>query len=102
MITNEHISISRGADARHLVTLINRSYRSERSGKGWTSEKHLFTGPRINEETLLQLLDNKSAVILKYTNEKGDAIGCVYLEKQGSQMYLGLLSVHPESQTSGI
>jgi ribosomal protein S18 acetylase RimI-like enzyme len=102
MITNEYISIADLEDIDQLVKLINKSYRSDVAGKGWTSEKHLFNGVRTDKKTLLQLFTNKNAVILKYANDANDIIGCVYLEKQDSQIYLGLLCVQPDSQASGI
>src|SRR5438046_1035423 len=98
MITNKHISIIGTDDIHQLVALINKSYRNEDASKGWTSEKHLFTGVRTDEKTLVQLLKNKNVIILKYTTNAEKIVGCVYLEKQESQIYLGLLSVDPEFQ----
>ena len=102
MISNPHISIAKTSDIPQLVSLINSAYRGDDSKKGWTTEAELFDGMRINEEVLTNILSNNDAVMLKYTNSDSAIIGCVYLEKQESQMYLGLLSVSPDIQASGI
>jgi ribosomal protein S18 acetylase RimI-like enzyme len=41
-------------------------------------------------------------VFLKYTDDNGDIIGCVNLQKHDKQLYLGLLSVSPQLQGSGV
>src|SRR5215813_7496585 len=102
MITDEHISIASENDMPKLVSLINSAYRGEGSEKGWTSEAELFDGVRTDAITLTELLSHKNAVILKYTNDEGAIVGCVYLQKQQTQMYLGLLSVSPDIQATGI
>ena len=100
-MTNSHISIATTNDIPKLVSVINSAYRGQGSQKGWTSETDLFDGLRINIKTLTELMDNKNAVILKYVNDNV-VLGCVYLQKQHSQIYLGLLSVSPDIQASGI
>jgi ribosomal protein S18 acetylase RimI-like enzyme len=42
------------------------------------------------------------SVVLKYTNEKNQLIGCVNLQQQGDRLYLGMFSVSPEAQGGGI
>jgi ribosomal protein S18 acetylase RimI-like enzyme len=46
--------------------------------------------------------NNKSAFILKNMDATGKISGCVYLEKMGTAMYLGMLTVSPELQAKGI
>jgi ribosomal protein S18 acetylase RimI-like enzyme len=102
MITNPNIFTAKLDDIPELVLLINKAYRGEGSKEAWTSERYLFDGLRINENVLTGLLRDEKAIILKYINDNGAIIGCVYLQKQESQIYLGLLSVLPDMQAAGV
>jgi ribosomal protein S18 acetylase RimI-like enzyme len=48
------------------------------------------------------MINNKQGVILKCTDEENTLLGCVFLEQQGQQLYLGMLTVQPSIQTKGI
>jgi N-acetylglutamate synthase-like GNAT family acetyltransferase len=99
------MSITRATvtDVAELTRLINSAYRGESSQRGWTSEAHLLGGIRIDEETLTQYINDPTSEILKYTNEEGQIIGCVYLQvSKGKRLYLGMLTVSPGLQTNGI
>ncbi len=89
-------------DIPELVSLVNNAYRGEASKKGWTTEADLLDGIRTDEASLYIILNKPSAVILKYSNEKNEITGCVYLEKNNDELYLGMLSVSPEAQAQGI
>ncbi|MER3499388.1 MAG: GNAT family N-acetyltransferase [Chitinophagaceae bacterium] len=96
------ISATNLPDIPELTRLINSAYRGEASRNGWTTEADLIEGDyRTDESALAQLIQNPNSVILKYTKENKIA-GCVYLEKQNKKLYLGLLSVSPAIQNSGI
>lgn len=96
------ISTAAESDIPQLLTLINRAYRGEASKKGWTTEAHLLEGDlRTDAEGLNGLMRRADAVILKYTDDTGVLSGCVFLEKQGDRLYLGMLSVDPEKQAQG-
>ncbi len=91
------------ADLPELTTLINSAYRGDSSRKGWTTEADLLGGVRTSEETLAETMDKPDAIMLLHRDEVTDAlIGCVYLEKKGDLMYLGMLTVSPEIQAQGI
>jgi N-acetylglutamate synthase-like GNAT family acetyltransferase len=90
------------ADTTELKDLINSAYRGESSQKGWTSEAHLLDGIRIDEPTMAEYLQDTDTTILKYTNEAGQIIACVYLQKQEHKLYLGMLTVSPTLQANGI
>lgn len=90
------------ADVPELVNLINSAYRGETSKKGWTTEANLIDGQRINSESLEQQMADPHAVLLKNTNEEGAITGCVYLQKRGDKVYLGLLTVSPTLQANGL
>lgn len=88
-------------DIPALVTLINSAYRGESSKKGWTTEAHLLEGKRTDEEEMTQILQDSKNTILKFT-ENDKIIGSVLLVEKGHQLYLGMLTVSPELQNSGI
>jgi ribosomal protein S18 acetylase RimI-like enzyme len=90
------------ADASELTALVNSAYRGESSQKGWTSEAHLLDGIRIDEPTMAEYLQDADTTILKYTDDNGQIIGCVYLQLRKQKLYLGMLTVSPTLQTSGI
>lgn len=88
-------------DIPALVTLINSAYRGETSKKGWTTEAHLLEGKRTDEEEMTEILQDPKNTILKFT-ENDKIIGSVLLVEKGHQLYLGMLTVSPELQNSGI
>ena len=88
-------------DIPALNTLINSAYRGETSKKGWTTEANLLEGKRTNEEELTETILNPKNTILKYT-ENDQIIGSVLLVEKEHQLYLGMLTVSPELQNSGI
>ena len=88
-------------DIPSLNILINSAYRGETSKKGWTTEANLLEGKRTNEEELTETILNPKNTILKYT-ENDKIIGSVLLVEKEHQLYLGMLTVSPELQNSGI
>lgn len=84
-----------------LNTLINSAYRGEYSKKGWTTEAHLLEGGRTTEAELLDIIQDSTNTILKYS-DNGNIIGCVLLKVKENELYLGMLTVSPELQNSGI
>lgn len=95
------ISAATLQDIPELNKLVNSAYRGESSKKGWTTEEHLLSGIRTDEDDLTLTLQKPNATILKYT-QSGKIIGSVYLEKQANKLYLGMLTVSPELQGGGI
>jgi ribosomal protein S18 acetylase RimI-like enzyme len=89
------------ADIASLNTLINSAYRGEFSKKGWTTEAHILEGSRTTEAELLEIIQDKHNTILKYS-EHNKIIGCVLLKAKEIELYLGMLTVSPELQNSGI
>jgi ribosomal protein S18 acetylase RimI-like enzyme len=89
-------------DVPELVVLINSAYRGESSKKGWTTEASLIGGQRIDNEGLTEQMSDPDAVILKHINDDGLITGCVYLQKRGEKLYLGMLTVSPTLQANGL
>jgi ribosomal protein S18 acetylase RimI-like enzyme len=88
-------------DVSALNKLINSAYRGESSKKGWTTEANILEGLRTTEQELSEIILNTKNTILKFT-ENFQIIGCVLLIEKEQQLYLGMLTVSPELQNSGI
>jgi ribosomal protein S18 acetylase RimI-like enzyme len=91
------------ADIPEVVALVNSAYRGEHSKKGWTSESHLLEGIRIDEAEMTGYFHRPEITLMKYTSDEGQIIGFVYLEQvKNKRLYLGMLTVNPTLQASGI
>jgi ribosomal protein S18 acetylase RimI-like enzyme len=95
------ITIATLEDVTALEKLINSAYRGETSKQGWTTEANLLEGKRITEDELIEIIENKDNTMLKFT-ESNVIIGCVLLVNKGRKLYLGMLTVSPELQNSGV
>lgn len=88
-------------DISELTILINSAYRGETAQLGWTHESGLLDGIRIDEQELKRLLSDEKNTILKFVR-KFKIVGCVLLEQQENEIYLGMLTVKPVLQATGI
>ncbi len=89
------------SDASALNKLVNSAYRGNSSKQGWTTEADLLDGTRIDEAALLDLIQEPDTTILTY-KELDILLGCVELRTDGGKLYLGMLSVQPDTQSKGI
>lgn len=89
------------ADAAELSALINSAYRGETSKKGWTTEADLLEGTRTSEEELINIIASSNHYLLKFIRDE-KIIGSVLLIAKKEVLYLGMLTVSPELQNSGI
>lgn len=89
------------ADAPAINQLVNSAYRGEGSKQGWTTEADLLDGTRIDEAAVADLLAKPGTTILKYVDDNS-ILGCVELRKEKDKLYLGMLSVAPNTQGTGI
>ena len=89
------------ADAPFLTALVNSAYRGESSKAGWTTEADLLDGIRVDQEKIIELISQKNSYILKAV-EGDKIIGCVHLDKHNEKCYLGMLTVSPTLQNSGL
>lgn len=96
------ITKSTKADIPALVNLVNSAYRGEHAKKGWTNEADLLVGGiRIDAEEMQEMMADDDHVILKH--EEGNQVtACVSLVKKEDYLYLGMLTVSPELQGSGM
>lgn len=84
------LRVAHSADADAIVRLVNQAFQVER---------FFLDGDRIHLEAVRELL-NKGKFLL--AEQAGTLVGCVYLEPRGDRFYLGLLSVDPARQRSGV
>lgn len=88
-------------DVTALNQLVNSAYRGDSSKVGWTTEADLLDGIRTSEASLKNMINNPAAEIL-VAEKENEVVGCVYLEKKNRVLYLGMLTVKPTLQASGI
>lgn len=102
MNSNLPITVATEKDIPSLLKLINNAYRGDYSKKGWTTEADLLDGIRTDKEALEQMMHQQGAAFLKCHDEENELIGCVYLQQQKNNLYLGMLTVAPDLQAKGI
>lgn len=78
-------------DAEAIVSVINAAFRH--------AESFLIDQNRIDVETVRGLLQKGTFLV---ADDLGVLCGCVYVEPRGDRSYLGLLSVDPRRQKSGL
>jgi len=83
------VADTRDADA--IVSVINAAFR--------LAERFLIDRDRIDLETVLDLLQKGKFLV---ADDSEGLSGCVYVEFRGDRSYLGLLSVDPQRQKSGL
>lgn len=91
MTSTVPIRIASSADAANITGVINAAFR--------IAEGFFVDGPRISQAEVEQLLA-KGEFLLAEADDKLN--GCVYVELRGERSYLGLLSVDPSLQKSGL
>ena len=89
-------------DIPSLVSLVNSAYRGDSSRKGWTTEADLLDGQRTDRESLTRVLADPDSLLLTCLMDEGTLVGCVHLQRQGEDLYLGMLTVSPDKQGAGI
>ena len=95
------IHLAEARDAEAIARLVNLAYRSKLINNGWTNESQLVAGRRIDEESVLALMQQPQSVILKASMDKR-LLACAHLLNTDATVYLGMLSVSPEVQGMGI
>jgi GNAT superfamily N-acetyltransferase len=82
--------VASASDTDALVSLINAAFVVERP---------IFGGDRINSDGLRAFLQRGSFLMVE---DATGLAGCVYVELRGDRGYVGLLSVAPARQGSGL
>lgn len=77
-------------DVPALTRLINAAF---------VVEQVVFDGDRVDDLGVLTYMSSGTFLVAE---DSGALAGCVYIETRGDRSYLGLLSVQPERQGSGL
>jgi len=85
-----------------LVAHINNGYRGENSRSGWTTEADLLDGTRVDDAELAAIIDDPKADLHIFGETEDDILASVYLKKEPDHLYLGMLTVRPTLQGSGL
>ena len=87
-------------DIKAVVELINKAYR-ENNPNSWTSEAHLLSGIRVNEDMLNEILENKNIVTyIALLDEK--IVATIQTKLEDEDIHIGLFAVHPDFQSFGV
>ena len=89
------------ADGPALTAFVNSAFRGDSSKAGWTTEADLLDGQRVDVGRIVETIDTPHNVILLHELD-GLLMACVHLQQTGSDCYLGMLTVRPTSQGSGL
>jgi len=90
------------ADIPALHALIESAYRGDSARRGWTHEADLLDGQRTDAALLREIIVDPDQRILVAVDE-ATVIGCVQIaRKELGKSYLGLLSVDPLRQATGL
>ena len=89
-MSNSRLRTATRADVGAIVDLVNRAFAVERFFK---------TGDRTDEAQILELMRDGRFLLLI---EEEVLVACVYVKLNGDRCYIGLLSVDPAKQRSGI
>ena len=85
------IRIARSGDAEQITAVINAAFR--------IAEGFFVDGNRITLDEVQHYLDKGAFLVAQDSQALS---GCVYVELRGERAYLGLLSVDPSRQQSGL
>jgi ribosomal protein S18 acetylase RimI-like enzyme len=101
MSTGAFTRVATEADAPALAGLVNSAYRGKSSRAGWTTEADLLGGQRVDVDRLNEIIGTPQNVILVH-EQGGEPVACVHLEQTGDHCYLGMLTIRPTLQGTGL
>ncbi len=90
------------SDCPAICALVNAAYRPAEGNAGWTSESALVEGQRTTPEQLQTLLRRPRSTLLLACCAAGKIQGCVHIEAEQQDAYIGMLAVWPQQQGSGL
>lgn len=103
-VSDIHFRLAELKDVPDLNRFVNGAYRGDSSKSGWTTESDLLGGQRVDFDGLAELIEARQSFILCAFDSHDDQklISCVHLKKEKSSCYLGMLTVSPLLQNSGL
>jgi GNAT superfamily N-acetyltransferase len=91
-----------GGDVAAIVALVESAFRGDASRAGWTTEADLLDGRRTGPDEIEATLADPQRYILVERDTDGSLLASVVLKREGEAAWLGMLSVRPTRQASGI
>ncbi len=88
-------------DTIEICELVNSAYRGEFSKNGWTNETHLFDGQRTDAKEIEDIISDKSQVFILCLHDDA-IIGTVVVKNKSDCAYVGMVSIRPDLQRSGL
>ncbi|RYY41223.1 MAG: GNAT family N-acetyltransferase [Chitinophagaceae bacterium] len=88
-------------DIPALIQLLNSAYRGDAARAGWTHEADLIEGEQRTDANELRDKMEQGTILCTFNTDR-EIVACVYLEAQGPDLYLGMLSVRPHLQGTGL
>ena len=93
---------ARPDDVPALHLLIESAYRGDSARRGWTHEADLLGGQRTDADAIAAMIADPKQYLLLHL-DRGELDGCIALtEKGGGLVYVGLVTVDPVKQGSGL
>jgi GNAT superfamily N-acetyltransferase len=100
MTSDKTFELASENDAERVCELVNSAYRGDSGRLGWTAESDYLDGQRIDPEMFRELFTIDSVVLVFPNGET--PIGCVNIQRNGSEMYMGMVTVSPKMQSQGL
>ncbi|MDD2774415.1 MAG: GNAT family N-acetyltransferase [Gallionella sp.] len=88
-------------DVESIARLVNQAYRPDTQTLGWTHEAELVSGKRTNQSQVKEMISKPDSLVLIGLNDS-NIEACVHVEKEGDNSYIGMLSVDPQRQGTGV
>lgn len=101
MVHPLEIKIASPTDSETLAAFINTAYRGEAAKRGWTTEADLIDGQRTDANLVRREMAKTDSVFLLFLL-KEEWVSSVFLQRQKECAYLGMFTVSPNLQASGI
>jgi ribosomal protein S18 acetylase RimI-like enzyme len=88
-------------DVDGIVALVGHAYRGTGGEPGWTTEAHLFEGPRTDAADVRATLDAAEHTLI-VAEDGGALVGCCTVSDRGRIAYFGMFAVSPTAQGAGV
>jgi GNAT superfamily N-acetyltransferase len=88
-------------DAPAIAALVNSAFRGDSSKAGWTTEADLLGGQRVDVDRILEIINTPGSIVLLCDQDQ-ELEGCVHLQQTGENCYLGMMTIRPAMQGTGL
>ena len=88
-------------DIKEVILVINEAYRGEKRDNAWTTESHLLSGIRVNEDMMKDILEEENTKIYIAKSEN-KIVGTIQAKLESENIHIGLFAIDTKYQSSGI